>query len=123
MLKMFPDMERFEVPREKSLRAFEEVFATQRAGFKNAKEYYEKCSSMHYIPEIKIPTLIISSADDPVVDGSALKNISHGNNVDIILTDRGGHVGFLGFGTTYDEIRWSDQAVARWLEDTFNSAI
>ncbi len=25
---------------------------------------------------------------------------------------------FLGFGTTYDEVRWSDQAVARWLEDT-----
>jgi predicted alpha/beta-fold hydrolase len=118
MLDTYPDMERFDVPKELSLRAFEELFATHRAGFQSAKDYYEKCSSMHYIPEIKIPTLIVSSIDDPVVDAHALKQIHHGNNVDIILTDKGGHVGFLGFGTTYDEVRWSDQAVARWLEDT-----
>lgn len=117
MLKMFPDMERFEVPKEKSLRKFEELFATHRAGFNSAKEYYEKCSSKNFIPEIKIPALIVSSVDDPVVDTQALKTVSHGPNVDILLTDRGGHVGFLGFGTTYDEVRWSDQAVARWLEN------
>lgn len=116
MLDTFPDMERFEIPKEPSLRAFEELFATHRAGFKSAKDYYEQCSSMNYIPEIKIPTLILSSIDDPVVDGRALTDIPHGDNVDIILTDKGGHVGFLGFGTTYDEVRWSDQAVARWIE-------
>jgi len=118
MLKTFPDMEQFELPKNPSLRAFEELFATHRAGFKSAKDYYEKCSSMHFIPEIKIPTLILSSADDPVVDGHALVKVPHANNVDIILTDKGGHVGFLGFGTSYDEVRWSDQAIDRWLEDT-----
>lgn len=118
MLDTFPDVERFEVPKGQSLREFEELFATHRAGFKSSKEYYEKCSSQNFIPDIKIPTLIISSIDDPVVDAKALVKVPHGNNVDIILTDKGGHVGFLGFGTTYDEVRWSDQAVARWLEDT-----
>lgn len=118
MLKTFPDVERFEVPKNYSLREFEELFATHRAGFQSSQDYYKKCSSMYHIPEIKIPTLIISSIDDPVVDAKALLKVPHGNNVDIILTDKGGHVGFLGFGTTYDEVRWSDQAVARWLEDT-----
>ena len=121
MLKTFPDMEPFEIPKTLSLRAYEEIFATHRAGFKSAKDYYDKCSSMHFIPEIKIPTLIVSSIDDPVVDVRALAKVPHGNNVDIILTDRGGHVGFLGFGTTWDEVRWSDQAVARWLEDTLGA--
>ena len=37
-------------------------------------------------------------------------------SLNIILTKHGGHVGFLGFGTSYDEVRWSDQAVARWIE-------
>jgi predicted alpha/beta-fold hydrolase len=118
MLKMFPDMEPIEFPKKPSLRAFEELFATHRAGFKDTKEYYDKCSSIHYIPEIKIPTLIVSSADDPVVDSAALTRLPHAENLDVILTERGGHVGFLGWGTTYDEIRWSDQLVARWLEDT-----
>lgn len=118
ILKRLPPSERFELPKERTIRAYEELFATHRAGFASAKEYYEKCSSKKFIPEIKLPTLIISSADDPVVDGHALAKIDHGSNVDLILTERGGHIGFLGWGTTYDEVRWSDQVVARWLEDT-----
>ena len=119
MLKTFPDMVgSIELPKERSLRAFEELFATHRAGFQSAKDYYEKCSSIHFIPEIKIPTLILSSMDDPVVDAIKLAAVRHSSNVDIILTEKGGHCGFLGWGTTYDEVRWGDQAVARWLEDT-----
>jgi hypothetical protein len=118
MLKTFPDMERFDLPKEHTLRAFEELFATHRAGFNSAKDYYEKCSSIHYIPEIKLPTLILTAADDPVVDARKLAEIPHSDNLDILLTEHGGHVGFLGWGTEYNEVRWSDQAVARWLEDT-----
>ncbi len=119
LLKKFhPDQAAgIQLPKQPTLRAFEEIFAT-RAGFRNAEDYYEKCSSMHYIPEIKVPSLILSSIDDPVVDSRALSRIEHGSNVDILLTEKGGHVGFLGWGTTYDEVRWSDQAVARWVEDT-----
>ncbi|NJL25870.1 MAG: hypothetical protein HC902_12330 [Calothrix sp. SM1_5_4] len=118
LMKMNPDLEKLELPKELSIRAFEEIFATHRAGFKNAKDYYQKCSSINYIPEIKIPSLILSSIDDPVVDSRALTKVPHADNLDIILTEHGGHVGFLGWGTRYDEVRWSDQAVARWLEDT-----
>lgn len=118
LLERLPPSERFDLPKEKTIRAFEELFATHRAGFKSAKEYYEKCSSINYIPGIQVPALILSSADDPVVDGRALAKVEHRENIDIILTEHGGHNGFLGWGTTYDEIRWSDQVVARWLEDT-----
>ena len=115
MLKLYPEVGPIDLPKIPSMRAFEEIFATHRAGFESAKHYYEVCSSMHYIPEIKIPTLIVSSIDDPVVDASALVTIPHSSNVDVLLTQKGGHCGFLGFGTSYDEVRWSDQAVARWL--------
>lgn len=117
MLKLYPEIGPIELPKEASLRGFEEIFATHRAGFANAEEYYQKCSSMFYIPEIKVPTLIISSADDPVVDGKALVKVPHPGNVDILLTEKGGHCGFLGWGTSYDEVRWADQAVDRWLEE------
>lgn len=118
MQEMWPDLERVSLPEKPSVRGFEEMFAVSRAGFASASDYYAKCSSLPYIPEIKLPTLILSSADDPVVDGAALARVPHTNNVDVILTERGGHVGFLGWGTTWDEVRWSDQVVARWLEDT-----
>ncbi len=116
MLKLYPEIGPIDFPKEPSLIGMEELFATHRAGFKSAKDYYDKCSSMHFIPEIKIPSLIISAADDPVVDAQSLIQVSHSNNVDVILTDKGGHVGFLGFGTTYDEVRWCDQVIARWID-------
>jgi predicted alpha/beta-fold hydrolase len=119
LLKMNPDMGAVDLPSNPSMRAFEELFATHRAGFKNAKEYYQKCSSINYIPEIKIPALILCAADDPVVDGRSLAKVSHSDNMDIILTDHGGHVGFLGWGTRYDEVRWSDQAIANWCQVLF----
>ena len=118
MMKHFPDMDPIVFPKERNIHEYVELFAAQRAGYANAKDYYDRCSSIHYIPEIKIPTLIVSSADDPVVDGKALARVPHSDNLDILLTEHGGHIGFLGFGTSYDEVRWSDQAVARWLEDT-----
>ena len=116
LLKLYPEVGPIEIPKEPSLRAFEEIFATHRAGFKSAADYYRQCSSIHYIPEIKVPTLIVSSVDDPVVDARALVEVPHSDNLDVLLTTHGGHVGFLGWGTRYDEIRWSDQAVAQWLE-------
>lgn len=118
MMKLFPDLDEIRLPENPSLRAFEEIFATHRAGFKSVDDYYGKCSSGQFIPEIKIPTLILSSADDPVVDGPSVAKLPHRPNVDIILTDKGGHVGFLGFGTTYDEFRWSDQLLDHWLAGT-----
>jgi hypothetical protein len=119
MMELYPDhVGKIDLPKQLSLNAFEEIFATHRAGFKNSEDYYRKCSSKYFIPEIKIPALIISSIDDPIIDGHALSQVEHSSNVDILLTEKGGHVGFLGFGTTYDEVRWSDQAVARWVEDT-----
>ena len=115
MQETFPDMDPIELPREQTIRAFEELFATHRAGFQSAREYYDKCSSIHYIPEIKIPTLILCAADDPVVDGRQLVNLPHSNNVDILLTEHGGHIGFLGWGSRYSEVRWCDELMDRWL--------
>lgn len=119
LTKLFPDhVGPIQLPENPTIQSIEEIFAVHRAGFKSAEEYHRKCSSIYYIPEIKMPTLILSSTDDPVVDGRALAKVEHSDNVDIILTEKGGHCGFLGWGTSYDEVRWADQAVARWIEDT-----
>ena len=118
MQKLFPDTGRVSLPQQLTIRQFDEIYTAPKGGFKNVDDYYKKCSSLQYIPEIKIPTLILSSQDDPVVDSTAIARVPHPSNVDVLLTEHGGHCGFLGWGTTWDEVRWSDQAVARWLEDT-----
>ena len=118
MQKLFPEVPKVEFPKDMTIRQFDEIHTAPINGFKNVNDYYRKCSSINYIPEIKIPALILSSLDDPMTDARVLYDVPHSNNVDILLTQNGGHNGFLGFGTHVGEIRWSDQAVARWLEDT-----
>lgn len=118
MEQLFPEIGRVNFPKDLSIRKFDEIYTTSRGGFKSVDDYYKNASSIHYIPEIKIPTLIVSSMDDPVVDGQAITKLPQSENLDIVLTEHGGHLGFLGFGTSYNEVRWSDQAVARWVEDS-----
>jgi predicted alpha/beta-fold hydrolase len=118
MQKIFPELKKFDFPKNISVQEFDRFYTAPRNGFVDAKDYYLKSSSINYIPEIKVPTLILSSMDDPVVDGRTVAKLPHRDGLDVLLTEHGGHMGFLGWGTSYDEIRWSDQAVARWLEDT-----
>lgn len=118
MHKFHPELPPVEFPENMSILKFDQLHTAPRHGFKSAEDYYDKCSSIRYVPEIKIPTLILSSLDDPIADARFIENVHHGENVDVLLTEKGGHCGFLGFGTSYDEVRWSDQAVTRWLEDT-----
>lgn len=114
----FPGVAAFDFPKALTIQEFDQYYTAPRNGFIDAQDYYLKSSSINFIPEIKVPTLILSSMDDPVVDGRTVAQLPHSDNLDVLLTEYGGHMGFLGWGTRYDEVRWSDQAIARWLEDT-----
>lgn len=116
--KHFPELGPWKFPEQMTIETFDEVYTAPRCGFESADDYYKKCSAVQYIPEIQIPTMILCSIDDPVIDGRILTEAPQGKNVDTLLTEHGGHVGFLGWGTRWDEIRWSDQAVASWLDNT-----
>lgn len=114
--KFFPEFGELKVDYNDTIHEFHDKYAAPIGGFKDTSDYYQKASAAQYIPEIKIPTMILCSVDDPVVDGKAVAKIPHTSNLDVLLTQHGGHVGFLGWGTTWDEVRWCDQAVAKWLE-------
>ena len=45
-------------------------------GFRNARDYYERCSSIHFSPRIAVPTLLIQASDDPLIPLAALPDPS-----------------------------------------------
>ena len=49
----------------KNFKDFDDVYTAPAHGFKNAEDYWAKSSCKQHIPSIKIPTLLISSLDDP----------------------------------------------------------
>src|SRR5690606_34261903 len=44
---------------------FDELYTAPMNGFKNAQEYWEKSSSIYYLKDISVPTLIVNAKNDP----------------------------------------------------------
>lgn len=80
----------------KGLRARTHYLATQYAGFKDADTYFEGYSiAGGRLASLKIPATILTSADDPVVPVSDFDEIPANPKLEVLITRRGGHCGFL----------------------------
>lgn len=92
----------------RTLRDFDDVYTSQAHGFKNALDYYEKCSSLQFLPNITIPTLLINALNDSFLGADCFPLAEAENNSNLYLETPkyGGHVGFYGKGNiTYSEKR------------------
>jgi len=75
---------------------FDQQVTAPAHGFESAKDYYEKVSSRQFVKNIKIPTLIIQSLDDPFMSPEVLPKVEEmPSNVTLEKNTHGGHVGFV----------------------------
>jgi len=78
---------------------FDDHFTAPLHGFKGAEEYYQKCSSLYFLPDISIPTLIIIAKNDPMLARGNYENLENMNpQVTVRILESGGHCGFWGMG-------------------------
>jgi len=94
---------------------FDNQFTAPIWGFENAADYYDKCSSMRLLSAVEIPTIILTSRDDPVVPYDMLANTPVSNYVDLISTGTGGHLGFLSRGIRDPDRYWMDWRISQWI--------
>jgi len=95
--RLFPDKINLKDYRHvKTLYDFDHIFTAPLHGFNGADHYYEKCSSMHFVQTISIPTLIVHALNDPIVPYASLPLdvVSALPNVGFEITKHGGHCGF-----------------------------
>jgi len=75
---------------------FDEAYTAPIHGFKSAQDYYTKCSAKQFLKDIKTPTLIIHSLDDPFMTPDILPQADEiSNAVTLEIHPYGGHVGFI----------------------------
>ncbi len=97
-LKQFPDQLTVkDFNSIKSLIEFDEVYTSKAHGFKDALDYYEQCSSLQFLPDIKVPTLIINALNDSFLSASCypVKEAKQNSNLHLEMPKYGGHVGFI----------------------------
>ncbi|MGA7964552.1 MAG: alpha/beta fold hydrolase [Gammaproteobacteria bacterium] len=100
----------------RTLRDFDDRITAPLHGFASADDYYTRSSSLPWLRRIEIPTLIVNAADDPLVPRDSLPGPADiSPSVKLELTDRGGHVGFLGRGRYGRPRFWLDDRLLEFL--------
>ncbi|PTU30050.1 hydrolase [Stenotrophobium rhamnosiphilum] len=86
-------------------------------GFADAEDYYARSECAPFIPEIRRPTLIVHSVDDPFMDPTITPNAEAlAPQVALELTPRGGHVGFVASGRWGQPVYWLEHRLVDFLQ-------
>ena len=80
----------------RTIREFDERLTAPLHGFRDAVDYYTRCSSRSFLRNIQIPTLIVHAADDPFMSPAVVPEPEElSESVTLELSPGGGHVGFV----------------------------
>lgn len=92
-----------EIDSIKTLFDFDNVYTSKAHGFKDALDYYEQCSSLQFLPNIKTPTLIINALNDSFLSPECypVKEAKNNPNLFLEMPKNGGHVGFVAKNNIY----------------------
>ncbi len=113
------------IQRAKSIWTFDQELVISRLGFDTVPDYYQASSPFQFMEQLSKPVYILYAADDPLFDPTIipdLAQVSRKNpNLDLHLTNYGGHVGYLA--NQSEQNRWHDpdgwwawNRVLAWVE-------
>ena len=103
----------------KSFWEFDHHVVANLHGFDGVHDYYEKCSSINYLKNIKIPTLLIHAKDDPFTSQAVLPEENDlSDTTRLLVTEQGGHVGFISRGGEPSKRYWLEQVVPQFIKET-----
>lgn len=111
----------YRLPPVKNLREFDELITAPIGGFKSRADYYGKCSAGQFLKNINIPTVIITSYDDPFVSVEDYLKADYSEKCFVHLERNGGHMGYLTKkGRGYE--RWLDGALTAYISAFISSS-
>jgi predicted alpha/beta-fold hydrolase len=107
------------LPDLRRLRDFFEYDAAVTAplhGFAGVDDYYDSCSSRHYLKGVRVPTLVLHAKDDPFMSPDVVPRADElSGQVTIELSAHGGHVGFVAAGARSQPLFWLEERIPAHL--------
>lgn len=89
-----------------SLYQFDDQVTAPLGGYQGAWDYYQRFSTIDRLSEIRRPTLIITSKDDPLIPYAMFDAARQADAVTLLTTPGGGHLGYVSRRTRWD---WESQ--------------
>ncbi len=99
----------------KNFRDFDDRYTAPIHGFRDANDYWQRNHCKQFLPDIRIPTLLINAGDDPFLSASAYPTAEALASQHFYFEQPkyGGHCGFVAFNR--QSVYWSEQRAAEFL--------
>jgi predicted alpha/beta-fold hydrolase len=96
---------------------FDQAVTAPMHGFASAEDYYARASSLGYLSRIAVPTLCISSEDDPFCPAESIPRAraAASPSVSFEVTRWGGHTGFVSGPWPWRPRYWAEELTVDWL--------
>lgn len=118
-LELYPDL--CDVERLRAARTFfdfDDALTGPVHGFQGAHDYYHRSSSIHFLGDVHVPTLLMNSWDDPFLPPTVLANVRNiarrNQHLFVEFPSKGGHVGFVA-GQPWSQQYHMECRVVQWL--------
>lgn len=94
---------------------FDDRYTAPIHGFKDAYDYFARCSSRQFFPNIRIPALLVNARNDPFLDEPSFPypEAEASSSFFLETPEAGGHMGFSAPGVEY----WSETRAVSFLQN------
>lgn len=101
--------------RASTMRELDEAWTAPIHGFRDADHYYELCSSLPRLAQIRVRTLLLQAADDPFVPPSTVESVARVENpaLERDLPHFGGHLGYVSANRR--PRLWAEARASAWI--------
>ena len=120
-LMAYPDLvDRARLAELRTLWDFDDALTGPLHGFRDAADYYGRSSAVNFLGGVRVPTLLLSAADDPFLPAAVLDDVRRAAAANPCLTaefhPRGGHVGFVGGRAPWRPDYYAERRTMQWAE-------
>ncbi|MBD2703940.1 alpha/beta hydrolase [Spirosoma sp. BT702] len=107
------------ITKARNIREFDNLFTAPMNGFRDVTDYYTRSSSLQFIPNIAIPTLIVNAKNDPFLSPECFPDTLARElpKVWMEFPKQGGHCGFPSKSGGIQGTYWSEERTLAFLTE------
>lgn len=109
------------VARARTLWDFDDAVTAPIHGFRDARDYYEKSSSIRWLHRVRVPTLLLNAVDDPFLPSAVLDEVRCIARTNAALhlefVAKGGHVGFISGVAPWRPLYYAEARAIEFLDN------
>jgi uncharacterized protein len=106
------------IDKVRTVREFDDAVTAKFCGFRDADDYYRKSSALGLLNEIRIPTLLLTAQDDPMIPFRSfdVKKLRANPRITLEAPRHGGHCAFIARGGSGKRF-WAEARIVEFCRE------